>query len=610
MSKTNGSTLKVKIPIGFKLISVTALMLIASTFTVVFLATTFFSADITAFIQRSSADVASQFANQTFDYLEHVKNALHTMAEIQGQKLDKNHKENLLLDQFSKNRGIVSVASWKRDDASANYVITSPGGQAYKGAAEKIKPSIKVWGDAKSNQDMTDVQRVSFNGQGFLAFSFPSEQIHGKVTKAIVGILNLSKFTEIFGKSGDVTSFLVDKEGNVLAGPDKKLVEVGASLKRVPIVKAMLETTDSKPHQTRFINTDDKAYLGSYKLVGIGGIGVTSQVLEEKALATVRKVKRVSAEVAGVILFLFFGAIYFFSATLTGPIKTLVGLTREIASGNFKIKITPKGHDEITELTKSFGKMAEGLAERDKLKETFNKFHSKEIADAILSGEIKLGGNRQKATVFFSDIRSFTSLSEELEAEQVVEMLNEYMTAMVSEITAHHGVVDKYVGDAIMAVWGVPMAKPGDAWNAVRASLAMRVRLEKFNQERISQKKKPICIGMGLHTGELIAGNIGSTEKMEYTVIGDTVNTASRIESLTKEFGTDLLISDDVYAQVKDKVLVEPVSANVKGKAKAVTAYKVKGYYDEAGKPVIIETAYSSYEAGHSDKVVHKDKAA
>src|SRR5205085_2464460 len=118
---------------------------------------------------------------------------------------------------------------------------------------------------------------------------------------------------------------------------------------------------------------------------------------------------------------------------------------------------------------------------------------------------------------------------------------------------------------------------PNDTWNAVSACLAMRIRLEKFNEDRIAKGKKPICIGMGMHSGELIAGNIGSNEKMEYTVIGDTVNTASRIESLTKEFGTDLLISDTVYQQVKDKLVVEPISANVKGKSNAVSAYKVKG---------------------------------
>ena len=582
-----------KIPIGFKLVSMIGLMLVVSTMSVILVATNLFTEDKVLFINDSTSNAASQLADQTHFYFQNLTNVLTTITELQNSSSN-------LVEQFKRNDEILAVLTWKLNAPSPDQKTFKSTPSIYDVFSQKVMPSSKAW------RGELDLQRVTFNGQGLLAFSFPlTVDSQNHVIVAGVGLLNQSRLLAMYGKKGAYTSYLIDREGNVLAHPKESLVNSGANMKDVPIVRAMLES--SVPNNTiHFVDQDKKEYLGAFKQVGVAGVGVIVQVLQETALAAVATVRYRSLLIAGFVLFLAFSAVYFFSSTLTKPIKALVNLTREIAGGNFNISVNPKGRDEITELTKSFGKMAVGLAERDKLKETFNKFHSKEIAEAILSGEIKLGGNRQEATVFFSDIRSFTSLSEELEAEQVVEMLNEYMTAMVEEITAHQGVVDKYVGDAIMAIWGVPVAKPQDTWNAVRASLAMRERLAKFNEHRISLGKKPICIGMGLHTGELIAGNIGSNQKMEYTVIGDTVNTASRVESLTKEFGTDMLISDSVYQKVKERLIVEPVSASVKGKSKALTAYKVKGYYDEEGKAIIIETAYSTYEAGHSDKVIHE----
>ncbi|MDZ4675900.1 MAG: adenylate/guanylate cyclase domain-containing protein [Oligoflexia bacterium] len=595
---------KVKLPIGFKLVSMMALMLVTSTLLVVFLATKLFSDDNTAFIQKATSDVAGQLANQTYEYLGTLVNVVTTITEIQTQNLDAARKSTAQHLQFKRNSELIAVMTWRKGGLSAERQSFASDKSKNEKIINSIKPSNKSWsGDI-------DIQRVTVAGQSYLTLSFPLAVDDKKnVVTAAVGIVDQTKFLQIYGKKGVVTSYLVDREGNVLAHPKETLVSSGANLKDVEIVKAMLESPVNN-NQLRFLDQDSKYYLGAFRQVGVAGVGVISQVLEEKAFETANRVKYRSLLVAGVILCLAFAAVYFFSTTLTKPIKLLVELTRQIAAGDFNIKVKPKGHDEITALTHSFGKMATGLAERDKLKETFNKFHSKEIAEAILSGEIKLGGTRQKATVFFSDIRGFTSISEGLEAEQVVEMLNEYMTSMVSVITQHKGVVDKYVGDAIMAVWGAPVPKPNDTWNAVSACIAMRVQLVVFNDARMAKGKKPIKIGMGLHYGELIAGNIGSTEKMEYTVIGDTVNTASRVESLTKEYGTDLLISDAVYQQVKNKLIVEPITSKVKGKADALKAFKVRGYIDESGKEIIVETAYSTYQSEQSDKVVHDKKEA
>ena len=198
-------------------------------------------------------------------------------------------------------------------------------------------------------------------------------------------------------------------------------------------------------------------------------------------------------------------------------------------------------------------------------------------------------------------------MSESMAPEAVVEMLNEYMTQMVSIIQSYKGVVDKYVGDAIMAIWGVPIQAPYDYQLAVLACLAMRKELNRLNKSRLARGQAALKIGMGLNTGVVIAGNIGSDTKMEYTVIGDAVNLASRIESMTKEYGTDLLISNSVYEQVKEQFVIEQAgSTRVKGKTESIDVYKVLGYYDKkTHKPIIIETPYSTYESEKSDKVLH-----
>ena len=199
----------------------------------------------------------------------------------------------------------------------------------------------------------------------------------------------------------------------------------------------------------------------------------------------------------------------------------------------------------------------------------------------MLFRSITLGGESKTATIFFSDIRSFTSMSENLEPFEVVEFLNEYMTRMVDCVNKTNGVVDKFIGDAVMAVWGAPVSAGSaaeDALNCVRASLMMRTSLLEFNKGRGGDKKPVIRIGCGINTGPVIAGQIGSHERMEYTVIGDTVNLASRAEGLNKPFATDILITEQTWLLIKDRVVTEkmpPVS--VKGKDKPVQLYAVLG---------------------------------
>jgi adenylate cyclase len=338
--------------------------------------------------------------------------------------------------------------------------------------------------------------------------------------------------------------------------------------------------------QRRYRDEDGVNRIGSFKKIGIGGMGVISTVSEERAFKSVYRIQRRNILIMIIVLTLAVCIVYFFSKTISGPIVRLFDATKEIERGNFRVDVVPSSGDEIGELTRSFVAMGRGLEEREKLKETFGKFVNKEIAEQVLRGEIRLGGERKTATIFFSDIRSFTSISESLEPEEVVEFLNQYMTRMVQCVNETKGVVDKFIGDAIMAVWGAPMSHGNDAENAVNGALMMRRELKEFNRGRGGDRKPVITIGCGINTGPILAGQIGSEERMEYTVIGDTVNLASRIESLNKPFGTDILISQDTRDIVKDLFLLEPMKQiKVKGKKEPQQIYAVLGRIDDPLTP-------------------------
>jgi adenylate cyclase len=222
--------------------------------------------------------------------------------------------------------------------------------------------------------------------------------------------------------------------------------------------------------------------------------------------------------------------------------------------------------------------MANGLKERDLVKDLFGKYVQKEVADMALKSELKLGGEKQVATVLFSDIRSFTTLSEQLEPKDLVSMLNRYFTVMGDPIIRYRGVLDKYIGDALMVHFGIFGETENSADNAVRAAIDMVRALMGFNEQQENRQEPQINIGIGVHTGELVAGNIGSPNRMEYTVVGDTVNLASRAEGLSKLFGAHIVITEATYKSLKDrsKYLSRPLDLIVvKGKTKPVLMYEI-----------------------------------
>ena len=219
----------------------------------------------------------------------------------------------------------------------------------------------------------------------------------------------------------------------------------------------------------------------------------------------------------------------------------------------------------------------EDISKEKRLKGTMARYMTKEVADKLLeSGEEMLGGQDIDAAVLFSDIRSFTTISEKLGPQQTVAMLNDYFTIMVDCIFNHGGILDKYIGDAIMAVFGAPFSSGQDADQAVKSGIEMLIRLAEFNLDRQNKGFDPIAIGIGISADVIVSGNIGSPKRMDYTVIGDGVNLASRLEGATKFYGSKFLISESCQQRLKGQYLMREIDLmTVKGKTKPVAVFEV-----------------------------------
>ena len=241
----------------------------------------------------------------------------------------------------------------------------------------------------------------------------------------------------------------------------------------------------------------------------------------------------------------------------------------------------------------------EDITGEKRVKSTMARYLTKQVADQLLeSGEDQLGGVTREATVLFSDIRSFTTLSEALGARETVSMLNEYFGHMVDIIFSHGGILDKYIGDAIMAVFGTPFPSPDDAVNAVRVGNEMLRTLGRFNAGQLARGKVAIRVGIGIASGELVAGNIGSAKRMDYTVIGDTVNLAARLEGATKTFGVDLLMCELTAAALPGTSRIREVDLiRVKGRQRPVAVFESLDHLDTA-RAGRLDTVLAHFELG------------
>ncbi|MEK7361995.1 MAG: adenylate/guanylate cyclase domain-containing protein, partial [Pseudomonadota bacterium] len=235
--------------------------------------------------------------------------------------------------------------------------------------------------------------------------------------------------------------------------------------------------------------------------------------------------------------------------------------------------------------------LIEDISSEKRMKSTMSRYMDPGIADRLVaSGAELLGGQSVMATVLFSDIRGFTTITEQLGAQGTVALINEYFTLMVDCIQHEEGMLDKFIGDAIMAAFGIPVGHEDDADRAVRASIAMLRALKAWNVQRVAEGKMPVDIGVGLNTDMVVSGNIGSKKRMDYTIIGDGVNLASRLESACKQYGSHILVSEFTYAKLRGTYRTRELDlVVVKGKTKPVAIHEILDYHTDETYPRLID---------------------
>ncbi|MBI4573351.1 MAG: adenylate/guanylate cyclase domain-containing protein, partial [candidate division NC10 bacterium] len=224
--------------------------------------------------------------------------------------------------------------------------------------------------------------------------------------------------------------------------------------------------------------------------------------------------------------------------------------------------------------------------ERRRIRESFHQYIGREVADRIYRDDPTLAGQRRTVSVMFTDLRDFTTMSEGMPADQVAKQLNEYFPMMVEAVTQNRGIVNDFIGDAVMAIYGASLDNPDHALDAVRTGLTVQASLEALNTGWKARGLHTLRMGIGIHTGSVFAGNVGSEQRRKYTVVGDAVNVAARVEGLNKELQTTLLITEETYATIKDRVRVRDCGGlKVKGRHQAVKVYEVLDLTEAAAIP-------------------------
>ena len=586
---------RVKFPIGAKLVIIISILLLLSLGAVIALVSFLSTEDVRRTAEYNNLTINRQSGSQTDSSFQSIRAAVLLYLSMTDRLsiVGWDDHSDMERDFFNYNRSIAAIEIISRDGA----LIFIPS-ELFMQTNNINAGLVRNYFDSVLHTSSSVSGRIRFfNASPFFRLSLISAVFtrNGLFGQETVKVLFMpDNLSESFG-TGTNTSFLINSSGDVLLHPENELVLAGANFSSLSIVSDIIMEGGSTGRQVSFQNNEGETFFGAYYPVSGTDTTVVTTIPYTVVFEAVQRVTLQNIFLTLTVLFIAIMLIWFFSKTISSPVRALADAALEIVGGNFALDLKPHTHDEVGLLTESFGRMTGAL-------NIFGRFTNKDIAVRAMRGEIKPGGLPKHATVFFSDIRGFTEKSENFTkafggeaSNKIVHWLNEYFTYMVDCVEKTGGVVDKFIGDAVMAHWGTAFSAgspAADAFNGVKASLMMRNALYELNKKR--RKDDPanpeIRIGCGLNTGIVTAGQIGSDQRMEYTVIGDPVNLASRTEALNKPLGTDILITEDTWNLIGDKFITEEMPAvTVKGKEKPVRMFAVVNLKGATGPQTLSE---------------------
>ncbi|MDB6115010.1 MAG: cyaA 2 [Lacunisphaera sp.] len=342
-------------------------------------------------------------------------------------------------------------------------------------------------------------------------------------------------------------------------------------------------TPKDSPLQSEIVTLNGEPYVTLFQqldLLGEAPVRIALQRSLAAELAPARELENVVLLISLAALAAATLAALWIARGVSQPVRRLAEYTKHVATGDYTRRIDLPREDELGQLATAFNQMTAGLAERDRVRDLLGKVVSPEIATQLLHSDLKLGGEEREVTILFCDLRNFTGMSEKMAPSDVLTLLNRYLDRMSAIIERHGGVIDKYIGDAIMALFGAPVSDPAAPVRAVAAAREMAQALAVLNRELVAESLPPLAFGIGINTARVVAGNMGSKTRLNYTVIGDGVNLASRLETLTKDpaYDTPIIISEATLRALPNPPPVRELGeVQVKGKADAVRIFALSG---------------------------------
>lgn len=594
-------------PLGVKLALIIGFIVLLSLSAVTFLTSFFISKDVKITAEENNLTINSRSASSVQNELTYIRSNVLQLLDLIN--VSSGGKTSAMAKQaeaffFERNQEIAEIIVFTQYKTSANLVIHNrlrnnrffTSNEIDFNTTDSFLAENKDYLLRSCAGETIALNASPFFKNEIMALLLPYRE--GGLEQSLLILFNLESISSILGTGTVNSSFMINDSADLLCHSESSRIIAGQNVKNHPLISKMRETNqnNAETRQIVFNEKDENGkkikYIGAYQKIGIADISIITTVPLNIILEGVRTTRRNNLYLMGIVLCISIVFILIFSRfAISKPLRFLTASAEEIKLGNFNTPLismlNTKRRDEIGILNKST------QDEQDFLN-TFARFTNREVAKAIARKEIDFEPHLKDVSIFFSDIRGFTAISDgfknrfgEESPREIIGFLNDYMSRMVNCVTISGGTIDKFEGDAIMAVWGIlrdedlsfeqlPDGNPEkqqkaeehrihvqkDAINAIRGTIAMRYALMQYNKDaeaftkahehEAKAKYKPhIRIGCGINTGRATCGIMGSEDKMEYTAIGDSVNFASRTESSNKPCGTDILITQDTYDLLK-----------------------------------------------------------